>query len=52
MCVQINKLKHPILEVHYNKTMIKGIFRDHSRDNALNFYNIRDFCILVMVLDV
>ena len=33
-------------------TFIKGIFRDHSRDNALNFYEIRDVCILVMVLDV
>ena len=30
----------------------KGRFRDHSRDNALNFHKIRDFCILVMVLDV
>ena len=30
----------------------KGIFRDHSRDNALNFHKIQDFCILVMVLDV
>ena len=30
----------------------KGIFRDHIRDNALNFHKIRDFCILVMVLDV
>ena len=28
---------------------VKGIFRDHSRDNALNFHKIRDFCILVMV---
>ena len=27
----------------------KGIFRDHSRDNA---HQIQDFCILVMVLDV
>ena len=32
--------------------LLKGIFRDHSRDNALNFHKIRDFCILVMVLDV
>ena len=31
---------------------LKGIFRDHSRDNALNFHKIQDFCILVMVLDV
>ena len=31
---------------------MKGIFRDHSRDNALNFHTIRDFCILVMVLEV
>ena len=31
---------------------LKGTFRDHSRDNALNFHEIRDFCILVMVLDV
>ena len=31
---------------------LKGIFRDHSRDNALNFHEIQDFCILVMVLDV
>ena len=32
----------------------KGIFRDHSRDNdnALKFHKIKDFCILVMVLDV
>ena len=30
---------------------VKGIFRDHSRDNALDFHKIRDFCILVMVLD-
>ena len=33
-------------------TPFKGIFRDHSRDNALNFHKIRDVCILVMVLDV
>ena len=31
---------------------IKGIFRDHSHNNALNFHKIRDFCILVMALDV
>ena len=24
---------------------IKGTFRDHSRDNALNFHQIQDFCI-------
>ena len=30
--------------------MFNGIFRDHSRDNALNFHKIRDVCILVMVL--
>ena len=30
---------------------LKGIFRDHSRDTALNFHKIRDVCILVMVLD-
>ena len=34
------------------KLPIKGIFRDHSHDNALNFHKIRDVCILVMVLDV
>ena len=28
-------------------TNIKGTFRDHSRDNALNFHQIRDLCILV-----
>ena len=31
---------------------VKGISRDHSRDNALNFHEIRDFFILVMVLDI
>ena len=40
----------PICREGFQK--VKGIFRDHSRDNALNFHKIRDFCILVMVLDV
>ena len=26
---------------------LKWIFRDHRRDNALNFHKIRDVCILV-----
>ena len=30
----------------------KGIFRYHNRDNALNFHKIRDFCILVMIVDI
>ena len=40
--------KHKIIQ---NKPNVKGTFRDHSRDNALNFHQIRDFCILVMLLD-
>ena len=35
-----------------NPTNIKGTFRDHSRDNTLNFHKIQDLCILVMVLTV
>ena len=31
---------------------VEGIFRDHSRDNALNVHEIQDFCILAIVLDV
>ena len=31
---------------------IKGTYRDHRVTGALNFHKIRDFCILVMVLDV
>ena len=33
---------------------LKGTYRDHRVTGALNFYKIRDFCILVMqmVLDV
>ena len=31
---------------------VKGTFRDHSRDNALNFHTIQDLYILVMILDV
>ena len=30
----------------------QGIFRDQSRDNALNFHKIRDFCILAMVMNL
>ena len=29
-----------------------GTYRDHRVTGALNFHKIRDFCILVMVLDV
>ena len=32
--------------------LLKGILRDHSSDSALNFHEIQDFCIFVMVLDV
>ena len=39
-----------LLEAVGSLLIIKGIFRDHSRDNAFNFHKIRDFCILVMVL--
>ena len=38
--------------LYFMSNVVKGIFRDHSRDNPLNFHKIRDFCILVMVLDV
>ena len=31
---------------------IKGILRDHRSHSALNFHEIQDFCIFVMVLDV
>ena len=44
---------HPIFPHVLNLlAMIKGIFRDYCRDNALNFNKIRDVCILVMVLDI
>ena len=32
--------------------LFKGTYRDHRVTGALNFHKIRDFCILVMVLDV
>ena len=30
---------------------LKGMLRDHSSDIALNFHQIQDFCIFLMVLD-
>ena len=31
------------------RSAVKGISRDHSRDNALNFHKIQEFCFLIMV---
>ena len=37
---------------HSVHVCIKGTYRDHRVTGALNFHKIRDFFILVMVLDI
>ena len=39
-------------EENPNTTYYKEILRDYSSDSALNFHEIQDVCIFVMVLDV
>ena len=43
---------HFMYKLHTDTLYIKATFRDHRVTGALNFHKIRDFCILVIVLDV
>ena len=44
--------KNSAFFVFAERCLFKGTYRDHRVTGALNFHKTRDFCILVMVLDV
>ena len=47
LLIEIRATSNTLFEMAF-----KGTYRDHRVTGALNFHKIRDFCILVMVLDV